>query len=79
MRAHGSLWPLAEIPSDALDVAFGVKRTWLFVACPLLRSLLGVKRTWLVAALMSAFDLKRTLRQFGPYLDGDLNLYDAPF
>ena len=48
--------------------AIGTKRTSaLRRTCPLL----GVERTWLFA-----YDPKRTLRQFGPYLGRDLNLYD---
>src|SRR5215813_2367030 len=43
-----------------------------------LMSLSRVKRTWDFALHMSAFDPKRTLRQFGPYLDRGLNLYDPP-
>jgi hypothetical protein len=49
-----------------------------FAGSPLSRSLLGVKRTWAGAVQMSAYDPKRTLRQFNPYLDGNLNLYDEP-
>jgi len=55
-------------------------RFWLKVDTPKTQSmsLSGGKQTWLIALQMSAFDPKWSLRQFGPYLDRDLNLYDPP-
>src|SRR5262245_1943929 len=57
--------------------AFGGKADMTFCGCPLLRSLLGVKRTSLFAAHMSAFDPKRTLRQFGTFHCSGLSDYAA--
>jgi hypothetical protein len=42
--------------------------------CPLS----GVKQTWPIAVQMSAYDPKRTLRQFGPFLDACVDRYDEP-
>src|SRR5262252_10774305 len=44
---------------------------------PLSRSLLGAKRTCPFALHMSAFDPKRTLRQFGAFQYANLNRYAA--
>ena len=49
-----------------------LRRSQIAISCPLL----GVKRTWAGAVQMSAFDPKRTLRQFGPFLDACLDRYD---
>jgi hypothetical protein len=48
--------------SCTAHVRFRGKADIAFCGISLLRSLLGVKRTWLVAAHMSAFDPKRTLK-----------------
>ena len=39
-------------------------------------SAIGTKQTWVDAPHMSAFDPKRTLRQFGTFQGTSLNRYD---